>query len=58
MSDRNKKYADVLSNLPDEIVNKFIAPLADKDPVAHDHIARFLMVINEKGYFITDKVNE
>jgi len=55
MSDRDKKYADVLKNLPDEIVSKFILPLADKDPVVHDHIVRFLMIINEKGYCIADR---
>jgi len=58
MNDRDKKYQALLNILPSEIKDKFLIPLANKDPIAHDHIARFLMIITDKDYTLTKGVNK
>jgi len=48
----DEKYSKILEVLPEEIINKFLEPLGDKDPLVHKNIVNFLILLYEKGYCV------
>ena len=49
----NEQYEQALKSVPDEVKEKFIIPIADRDPIMHNNIMAFILILQEKGYVIT-----
>lgn len=53
----DKQYEQTLKSVPDEVKEKFLIPLADRNPSIHNDIMAFIYTLLEKGYVITKSPN-